>query len=90
MASKDAYFNALEQINISLNQNDKMTLKRKFIESGGLLPIIGLVKNLTINNETHEWEFKNISVLQKINMSLGIDRARLKELRNSQMSHTID
>jgi hypothetical protein len=43
-SSKEDFFEACKSIPIEINNNDKMSLKRKFIESGGLLPILGLTK----------------------------------------------
>lgn len=71
---RDKFFQALEQVGVTLNSNDKMTLKRKFIEQGGLLPIMGLYKQLYIDDDTAEWHLKGMSVLSKINMSLGLDQ----------------
>lgn len=69
MVHRDAFFRTLNHYNINLRLNDRQALKRQFDEQSSYLPYNNLIRNLTLDMETHEWFIKPISLATQIRLN---------------------
>lgn len=73
------FLKTLEKYSIELNINDKQALKKKFEQQNGYLPIQSLVKNITLNFDTCEWELKLPPTVARLNLGQAQNKMKLRK-----------